>query len=94
VVDNPDMRRFEARAEDAAVAGFVRYGRRPQSVILLHTEVDEAFHGQGVGSRLVRGTLDQLLAEGVTVVNECPFIERFIQRHSGEYESVVRAAAP
>ena len=94
VVDNADLSRFEARTEDDRTAGWVEYTRSPDSIVLDHTEVDDAFHGQGGGSTLVRGTLDTVIAEGVRVVNDCPFIERFLRRHEGEYESVVRVTGP
>lgn len=89
VVDNSDQSRFEARS-DGDVVGFVQYRRAPDTVVLLHTEVSDTVAGQGVGSRLVRGTLDALLAEGITVVDQCPFIGRFLDRHPGEYDTVVR----
>lgn len=94
VVDNSEKSRFEARTDDGQVAGVVEYTRDPGSVSLDHTEVDESFHGQGVGSRLVRGTITALLDEGVDVVNHCPFIERFLRRHEGEFASVKRVSGP
>ena len=94
VVDNPDLSRFEARTDEGAVAGVVEYTRTPASVSLDHTEVDEAFHGKGVGSRLVSGTLALLKEEGVHVVNDCPFIERYMRRHPDDYEWVERVAGP
>jgi predicted GNAT family acetyltransferase len=94
VVDNTEHDRYEARTEDGTVAGVVEYRRRPDSVTLVHTEVDESFHGQGVGSTLVRGTLSELTGNGTRVVNHCPFIERFLARHEGEFPSVVRVSGP
>ena len=91
VVDNTDSSRFEARTDDDAVAGWVDYRRRPDSLTLVHTEVDGSYHGEGVGSRLVSATLSAASDEGVTVINECPFITRFMQRHPGEYSFVVDA---
>jgi predicted GNAT family acetyltransferase len=91
VVDNTDEDRFEARTDEGEVAGWVDYRRRPDSVTLVHTEVDEAFHGKRIGSRLVSGTLSQLAAEGVTVINQCPFITRYLTRHPGDHEAVVDA---
>jgi uncharacterized protein len=94
VVDNPEMSRFEARTSDGAVAGRVEYTRTDQQVMLDHTEVEDDYEGEGVGSTLVQKTLRTLLDEGVTVVNDCPFIERYLRRHEGEYDSVVRQAQP
>jgi predicted GNAT family acetyltransferase len=94
VVDDPEKSRFEARTGDGALAGWVDYTRAAEFVTLDHTEVDGACEGQGVGSRLVKQTLAIVLAEGVEVVNDCPFIERYMRRHEGEYDTVVRKAGP
>ena len=94
VVDDIAKSRFEARTGDGALAGWVDYTRAPESVTLDHTEVDGAYEGQGVGSRLVKQTMAIVLAEGVEVVNDCPFIERYMRRHEGEYDAVVRKAGP
>jgi uncharacterized protein len=91
VVDNTDQQRFEARTDAGKVAGWVEYSRSADSVALVHTEVLEEYHGQGIGSRLVSGTIDQVSGQGVTVVNQCPFISRYIARHPGDYDFVVDA---
>ncbi len=67
VKDNPAMGRFEMRSGDSTA--FVEYRRAGDRIALLHTEVPEALSGQGVGSTLVRGTLDALRAEGL---RSCP----------------------
>lgn len=94
VVDNAEKSRFEARTPQGQAAGWVEYTRTPDSVTLDHTEVDSSIEGKGVGSTVVKGTLAALREEGVAVVNDCPFIERFMRRHEGEYDWVVRRAEP
>ena len=37
--------------------------------------------GKGVGSRLVQGALEQVRAEGLKVVAECPFVKAWISKH-------------
>ena len=49
--------------------------------MLLHTEVPEALSGQGVGSKLVRGTLDAVRGDGAKVVPRCEFVAAYIERH-------------
>jgi predicted GNAT family acetyltransferase len=44
--------------------------------------------GKGVGSKLVRGTLDALRAEGQKIVPRCEFVAAHIARHP-EYRDVV-----
>ena len=93
VVDNEQRRRFEV-IDEAAVAGFMVYRRRSDAVVITHTEVDGAYEGQGVGSRLVRGGLDQIRAEGLIVVPECPFVRRFLSRHWDDYADIVVGMEP
>ncbi len=80
VVDNPDKERYEAYVGDE-LAGFVTYRTRPGAVVLIHTEVDDAFEGHGVGGHLAAGALDDLRARGFKVAPLCPFIVRYIERH-------------
>ena len=80
VKDNPAASRFEM-ASGGAVA-FVEYERTGGGrIALLHTEVPEALSGQGVGSKLVRGALDSIRAEGVKIVPRCEFVAAYIERH-------------
>ncbi len=90
VVDNPERHRFEARV-DGALAGVIVYSERPDGrLVLFHTEVDEAFEGQGIGSRLAAGALDDIRGRGLTIVPLCPFVSAYLARHS-EYADLVAA---
>ena len=51
--DNPEQQRYEARV-DGELAGFAEYQLDGDRVVFTHTEVDDAFEGQGVGSALAR----------------------------------------
>jgi uncharacterized protein len=87
VRDNPAASRFEMASGDAIA--FVQYERTGDSrIALLHTEVPEALSGQGVGSKLVRSTLDAMRAEGMKVVPRCEFVAAYIGRHP-EYRDMV-----
>ena len=79
VRDNAALGRFELDLDGGL--GFVTYRRVAGVVTLLHAEVPAALNGRGYGSRLVRGSLDLLRAEGARVVPVCPFIAAFIDRH-------------
>jgi predicted GNAT family acetyltransferase len=80
IVDEPGRQRYEARLGDEVV-GFVEYrtvrGRR----ILVHTEVDSAHEGRGIGGRLVRGVLDDIRATGQRITVKCPFVAAYLERH-------------
>ncbi len=80
VRDNPEQQRYEALVGQA-VAAFVDYRVLRQRVVLVHTEVERAYTGRGVGRRLAQGVLDDIRARGLQVTPVCPFIAAFIQRH-------------
>ena len=87
VTDNHAASRFEM-ASGGAVAS-VEYERAgDRRITLLHTEVPEALSGQGVGSKLVRGVLDALRAEGAKVVPRCEFVAAYVERHP-EYRDLL-----
>ncbi len=81
------MSRFELRVDDELV-GWAEYLPAGESVIIAHTEIDERREGEGLGSVLVRGTLDRIRAGGKTVIPTCPFTAAYIQRHP-EYVDLV-----
>lgn len=83
---DPDHTRY-ALATDAGDA-VVDYERRGETLVFVHTEVPRAAEGHGVGSALVRGTLDHVRADGRTMVPACPFIAAFVERHP-EYADLV-----
>ena len=88
VRDNPAELRYEIE-EDGEVRGFIRYRRHGDAAItLVHTDVDPKWEGHGVGSALVRGTLDDLRSRGLRVRALCPFVAAYIERHP-EYDDIV-----
>jgi uncharacterized protein len=80
VRDNPAQRRYEAYV-DGELAAFSEYGRTGDRVTFVHTRVEPAFEGRGVGSDLVRGALDDVRRRGGQVVARCPFVRAWLQRH-------------
>ena len=89
VRDNPEKRQFEAYVE-GRLAGFSAYDLTDDGIMILHTEVDDAYEGQGVGSAMVRQMLDRLRADGdlkVTVL--CPFVNAWLRRHP-DYQELTR----
>ena len=95
VVDVPDASRFEIHV-DGLLAGFAAYrtkddGTHPALLVFTHTEIDDAFEGQGLGSTLVRGALDAARDRGVPVRPDCPFVRAYIARHPDEYLDLVPA---
>lgn len=87
--DNAEAQRYEARV-DGGLAGFAQYRVEGDRVVFTHTEVDDAYEGQGVGSSLARAALDDVRASGRSVVPECEFIRGWIDKHPA-YADLVAA---
>jgi predicted GNAT family acetyltransferase len=92
VRDNPDKQQFEAYV-DGKPAGSSAYDLTDAGLLILHTEVDDAHEGQGVGSALVRQMLDQLRErEGLQVTASCPFVRAWMHKHP-DYQDLTHRGA-
>lgn len=80
VTDNADAGRYEIQ-RGGTLAGFSDYRDRAGRRIFVHTEVDPAFAGQGLATRLIAGALDDTVARGLVVVPRCPFVRAYLARH-------------
>ncbi len=78
---NADRHRVEAVTEDGTVAGFSQYRRLEENYEFFHTEVDDAFEGQGVGGRIARAVVQLVRDEGVRIIPTCPFIAGWMAKH-------------
>jgi predicted GNAT family acetyltransferase len=81
VREDDEHQQFQAVDESGVVAGFAAYEREGSVVTFTHTVVDDAFEGQGVGSRLVGAALDAVRADGLRVVARCPFVSAYVDKH-------------
>ncbi|HEU5144763.1 MAG TPA: GNAT family N-acetyltransferase [Dermatophilaceae bacterium] len=73
---------FELRDGDAVV-GKARYAPSGDGTgrVFFHTEVDDAYSGQGLAGRLVAAALDETVADGLRIVPVCPFVATYVKRH-------------
>jgi predicted GNAT family acetyltransferase len=89
VRDHREESRFEVEV-DGRLAGFSAYELSDGVITFTHTEVDDAFEGQGVGSTLVREALDRVRADGGLRVRPlCPFVRAWIEHHP-DYQDLLR----
>jgi predicted GNAT family acetyltransferase len=79
VVNNKTQHRYELTVEGHLAATY--YKVSDGVITFVHTEVPSELGGKGVGSMLVKGALDQVRAEGLKVVPECPFVKAYIGKH-------------
>ncbi|MGJ6967713.1 GNAT family N-acetyltransferase [Streptosporangium sp. G11] len=87
IVDNADANRYEAYV-DGELAGIAEYIRTKNLIAFVHTEVEGAYEGQGIGGALVRTSLDAARAAEAPVLAVCPFYTGWITRHP-EYRALV-----
>jgi predicted GNAT family acetyltransferase len=87
VVDNQERRQYELWVGDQQ-AGYISYGVKPGAVVLIHTEVDPKYEGQGLGSQLVRGALDDIRSRGMRLIPLCPFVRAYLERHPEQRDLV------
>lgn len=86
VVNNEDEKRFEIKLDGGEYA-FAEYMKAGKNIIFNHTEVPEAYEGQGIASKLARHALDYARDNGYKVQALCPFIHGYVQRHP-EYHDI------
>ncbi|UOR02543.1 N-acetyltransferase [Leucobacter allii] len=69
---------------DGVDAGFTAYRERADGAFdFVHTEVDPAFSGRGLGGTLVEAALTRSRELGRTIVPHCPFVAAWLRRHPG-----------
>ena len=89
VQHQPDQNRY-VLATDHGQALAV-YDLRDGVRVFVHTEVPREAEGQGIGTALVRGALDDVRENGWTMVPQCPFVAHFVEENPG-YADLVPAA--
>src|ERR1700758_1693811 len=86
VRDNKDRHRFELDVEGGIA--FANYRTTPQAVIITHPEAAPARRGQGTASKLVKGALDLIRADGTKVIAGCGFVVDYLRKHPEDADLV------
>ena len=90
IQEKPELHRFEATKKNGVLAGYVEYNVLSEALMFTHTEVLEAFEGQGVGSALAKHVLAEARQRGKQVIPVCQFIAGYIRKHREQYADLVR----
>ena len=81
VVRNDGAERYEVIV-DGTVAGFAEFAPDEHGrLVFPHTEIDPAYGGRGLATRLVGAAMADVAARGETVVPVCPFVVKYLQEH-------------
>jgi uncharacterized protein len=86
VVNNADEKRFEVQLDDDNIA-MIQYMRAGNNIIFTHTEVPEAYGGQGIASKMAHVALEYAKENGLRVQALCPFVKKYVIEHP-EYQSI------
>jgi predicted GNAT family acetyltransferase len=87
-VNNSAHHRYELTVDGHLAATY--YTMASNVITFIHTEVPPELGGRGVGSKLVRGALDQVRSAAQKVIAECPFVIAWIGKHP-EYKDLLKA---
>ncbi|HEY0219780.1 MAG TPA: GNAT family N-acetyltransferase [Afipia sp.] len=79
VLNNPTKSRYELDVDGHIAAAY--YTLKDGVITFTHTEVPKELEGRGIGSRLVKGALEQVRARGLKIVPQCPFVDGYIGKH-------------
>jgi uncharacterized protein len=85
--NNTALGRFELEVDGQLAVAY--YRMTPGVITFVHTEVPQALSGQGVATKLIRGALEMVRAQGLKVVPQCPFVSAFMGKHP-EYSDLLR----
>ena len=81
VTHDEEGRRYLLR-RDGEHVGLIDYRLQGDALVMHHTEIRPDARGGGLGAVLVRGALDDVRANGRTVVPTCWYVREFIESHA------------
>lgn len=66
---------------DGVRAGLADYRDSGDQRDFHHTEIDKAFGGQGLATKLIAAALADTQAAGKRIVPTCSFVEAYVEKH-------------
>jgi predicted GNAT family acetyltransferase len=87
ILNNKVQQRYELAVEGHIAATY--YSVADGVITFIHTEVPPELGGKGIGSKLIKGALDQVRADGLKVIAQCPFVKAFIEKHP-DYQDLLK----
>lgn len=69
---------------DGDDAGFAQFEQTDTRIAFVHTEVFDAFQGQGVASHLAAEAIADAVSRDLTIIPVCAYMARYLKRHEVE----------
>lgn len=88
LINNENKNRYEMHVDGHVP--IIEYIHRNHKIFLTHTEVPKELGGRGIGSQLVRKTLEDIKKRDLVLVPLCPFVASYISRHPEWKELVMK----
>ena len=63
------------------LAGYTEFELGDGTITFVHTVVDTAYEGEGLGSTLARGALADAKGRGLRIDSRCSFMSSYLARH-------------
>ncbi|MDT0444295.1 GNAT family N-acetyltransferase [Streptomyces johnsoniae] len=92
-VERNDTRHRYEILLDGTLAGFTAYRDHDDQRVFHHTEIDDAFAGQGLASLLVQQALTDTRTAGKRIVPVCPYVAKYLKGHD-EFSDITDPATP
>jgi predicted GNAT family acetyltransferase len=92
-ITNPSERKRYEISVDGQRAGFTAYVDHDSQRIFYHTEIDDRFTGEGLGSKLIPSALSDTRTAGKRVVPVCPFVAAYVKKHH-EFDDILDPVTP
>ncbi|WP_367400646.1 GNAT family N-acetyltransferase [Arthrobacter sp. PsM3] len=91
--NNPERLRFEVLDGGTRIgqAAYVDDGGGHR--IFYHTVIDREYGGQGLAGRLAAQALDETVAAGLKIVPVCPYIKKYLGKHT-QYAASIQNPTP
>ncbi|MFD2564987.1 GNAT family N-acetyltransferase [Aquimarina rubra] len=91
LINNTDRpkKRFELHVENEII--FIEYIlTNDNSVYLTHTEVPVTMEGKGLGSTIVKKTLNYIQEKGYKMIPLCPFVAAYLKKHPEAADGILK----
>lgn len=84
-----DQQRYLLEINGQAL-GFAEYQEDGDRQVFTHTEVDQSLEGQGMGSMLIRESLDDARRRSKRIVPVCEFVAAYVKKHP-DWNDIIEA---